>query len=63
MTREQRLAILGPKTVAAIHARVKEAPEPTDELVERLRRIMTRPAGEVPAPQPATDVRPAANAA
>ncbi|MFF7946958.1 hypothetical protein [Streptomyces griseorubiginosus] len=62
MTREQRLAILGPETVAAIHARVKEAPEPTDELVERLRRIMTRPGG-IPAPRPAADVRPAADAA
>ena len=63
MTREQRLAILGPETVAAIHARVKEAPEPTDELVEELRRIMTRPAGEIPASRPAEDVRPAADAA
>jgi len=62
MTREERLAILGPATVAQIHARVKEAPEPTDELVEELRRIMTHPAGEIPAP-PAEDVRPAADAA
>ena len=63
MTREERLAILGPDTVAAIHARVALAPEPTDELVEELRRIMTHPAGEIPAPPPAADVRPAADAA
>ncbi|MFF0141083.1 hypothetical protein ACFYRN_32030 [Streptomyces sp. NPDC005227] len=62
MTREQRLAILGPKTVAAIKARVALAPEPTDELVDRLRRIMTNPGGE-PAPRPASIARPAADAA
>ncbi|MFF7452165.1 MULTISPECIES: hypothetical protein [unclassified Streptomyces] len=48
MTREERLAILGPHVVAAIKARVKKAPEPSDELVEELRLIMTRPAGEIP---------------
>lgn len=63
MTRAERLAILGPATVEAIHARVKEAPEPSDELVETLRRIMTNPAGEIPAPRPATPVEPAARAA
>lgn len=44
MTREERLAILGPKTVAAIHERAKDAPEPSDELVEERRRIINRPA-------------------
>lgn len=63
MTREERLAILGPKTVAAIKARVALAPEPTDELVDRLRRIMTNPGGEIPAPRSADIARPAANAA
>ncbi|MGW3846879.1 hypothetical protein [Streptomyces fagopyri] len=48
MNRAERLAILGPKTVAAIKARVALAPEPTDELVKRLRRIITNPAGEMP---------------
>lgn len=48
MTREERLAILGPEAVARIHARVARAPEPSDELVEELRRIMTNPAGEIP---------------
>ena len=33
MTREERLAILGPECVAAIHARLKEAPEPSDDVV------------------------------
>jgi hypothetical protein len=34
---------------------VKEAPEPTEEVVEALRRILTNPAGEIPAPRPADD--------
>ncbi|MEU5595724.1 hypothetical protein [Streptomyces sp. NPDC020298] len=63
MTREERLAILGPETVAAIRARVALAPEPTDELVEELRRIMTRPGGAAPQPRPTDDAQHAANAA
>lgn len=63
MTREERLAILGPEVVAAIHARVKEAPEPSDELVERLRRIMTGPSCRVPARRPAPEAESAADAA
>jgi hypothetical protein len=63
VTREERLAILGPATVARIRARVKEAPEPSDELVEKLRRIMTNPAGEIPASRPAMTAEPAADAA
>lgn len=63
MTREERLAILGPEVVAAIHARVKEAPEPSDELVDELRPIMTNPAGPIPEPAPDVNVRPAADAA
>jgi hypothetical protein len=63
MTREERLAILGPETVAAIKARVALAPEPSDELVEHLRRIMTNPGGRIPAPRPATSAEPAADAA
>ncbi|MFF9264067.1 MULTISPECIES: hypothetical protein [Streptomyces] len=58
MTREERLAILGPEAVAAIHARVREAPEPSDEVVQTLRRIMTRPGGEIP--RPASDAEGAA---
>lgn len=61
MIREERHALLGPDAVARIHARVKEAPEPSDELVEDLRRIMTRPAGPVPqrTTTAAPQVRPA----
>jgi hypothetical protein len=55
MTREERLAILGPEVVAAIHARVALAPEPSDELVETLRRIMTNPGGPVPKRSPDGD--------
>ncbi|MGW5123211.1 hypothetical protein ACWEQ7_03945 [Streptomyces sp. NPDC004069] len=63
MTREERRALLGDDVIAHIHARVAKAPEPTDELVEELRRIMTHPAGEIPALRPTEDVRPAARAA
>jgi hypothetical protein len=55
VTREERLAILGPETVAKIRARVALAPEPSDELVERLRRIMTNPGGEIPVARPADE--------
>lgn len=54
MTREERHALLGPAVIAHIHARVAQAPEPTPELVEDLRRIMTHPGGHMPAPQPAS---------
>jgi hypothetical protein len=63
VTRAERLAILGPETVAAIKARVALAPEPTDELVEHLRRIMTNPGGAVPKPRPVAKAEPAADAA
>ncbi|MGW2550631.1 hypothetical protein [Streptomyces sp. NPDC001635] len=63
MTRAERLAILGADTVAAFHARVKQAPKPTPELIGDLRPIMTNPAGEIPAPRPTDDARPAADAA
>jgi len=55
MNREERRRILGDETIAKIRARVAEAPEPSDELVEKLRRIMTRPAGEVPKADPPRD--------
>lgn len=55
MTREERHALLGPEIVAHIHACVKAAPEPSPELVEELRRILTRPAGRVVRPRPAAD--------
>lgn len=63
MTREERRAILGDSVVAAIRERVKAAPDPSPELVEELRRIMTRPGGDVPAPRLQADDRPAPAAA
>lgn len=63
MTREERHALLGPEIVAWIHERVKEAPEPSPELVDDLRRIMTNPGGAIPAPRAADSVRPVADAA
>lgn len=53
MTRAERHALLSPELLAEIKQRVAEAPEPTPELVEELRRIMTRPAGSVPQARPA----------
>lgn len=63
MTRDERLALLGPEIVAHIHQCVDAAPDPSPELVDDLRRIMTHPAGSAPAPAPAASVRPAADAA
>jgi len=63
VTREERRAILGDEVIAAIHERVRLAPDPGPELVDDLRRIMTRPGGPIPAPRPAVTARPAANAA
>jgi hypothetical protein len=63
VTREERRSLLGDEVIARIHKRVAAAPEPSPELVEELRRIMTRPAGTVPAPRPAADARPTADAA
>ncbi|WP_405671447.1 hypothetical protein [Streptomyces sp. NBC_01530] len=55
MTREERRAILGDEILAHIDALVAAAPEPSPEVVEHLRRIMTRPAGAIPEPRPAAD--------
>ncbi|CAM5509290.1 hypothetical protein [Streptomyces aurantiogriseus] len=63
MTREERRRILGDEVIAHIHERVDAAPDPTPELVEELRRIMTRPGDSVPAPRPAVNSRPVAAAA
>ena len=63
MTRERRHAILGPRIVAHIHKTVDAAPDPSPELVTELRRIMTNPAGNIPAPRPAVTAEPAAEAA
>ncbi|WP_225840255.1 hypothetical protein [Streptomyces sp. NK08204] len=53
MTREERHALLGPEVLKHIEAIVDAAPEPTPEVVERLRRIFTQPQGALPAPSPA----------
>ncbi|MFI1728242.1 hypothetical protein ACH40E_03175 [Streptomyces acidicola] len=58
MTREERRALLGDDVIALIHARVKAAPEPSDELVEELRRILA-PAAD----RRAANAMPAAKAA
>ncbi|MER8233533.1 hypothetical protein [Streptomyces sp. NPDC094049] len=46
--REQYRQILGPAVLAHIEANVAAAPPPSPELIADLRRIFTRPAGEVP---------------
>ncbi|MGW4876556.1 hypothetical protein ACWEPI_08370 [Streptomyces sp. NPDC004262] len=58
MTREERLAILGPEVIAKIRARVKEAPEPSDEVVEKLRRIMAHPGRRDQPPSPPEQPKP-----
>jgi hypothetical protein len=63
MTREERHALLGPDVLAEIRERVAQAPEPSDEVVEKLRRIMTRPAGLVPQAESLREPPPAADAA
>lgn len=57
MTDAERLAILGPDIVESIRAEVREAPEPSDEVVEKLRRIMAHPSRRT------RPVRPAPRAA
>lgn len=63
MSPAERRAILGDEILAHIDALVEAAPEPSPEVVDHLRRIMTRPAGEIPEPKPAAEARPAADAA
>jgi len=48
VTREERLELLGPEIVKRIHERVDEAPDPSPEVVAKLRRIMTNPGGSAP---------------
>lgn len=51
MTREERLKILGPATVAEIHRRIEAVPPPTAEHIELLREM--RAAAEKAEQQPA----------
>jgi hypothetical protein len=56
MTPAERRALLGDAVIAHIDKVVADAPEPTPEVVESLRRIFTRPLALVPAPAlPAAD--------
>jgi SepF-like predicted cell division protein (DUF552 family) len=62
MNAAERRAILGDAVIAQIHELVAAAPEPSPEVIDKLRRILTRPAGRiaenarVPEPQaPAAD--------
>ncbi|MBO7938957.1 hypothetical protein JTP77_023975 [Streptomyces sp. S9] len=50
---ERRRLILGDEAIAHIHACVAEAPDPSPELVEQLRRILTNPGGTAPKAGPA----------
>ncbi|MFF7192658.1 hypothetical protein ACFZAM_02930 [Streptomyces sp. NPDC008079] len=45
MTREERRAVLGDDVIAYINDCADAAPDPTPELIEELRRILTNPAG------------------
>lgn len=58
MTREERHALLrehgGAEIFAQMRERVRIAPEPPNELVEKLRRIFAHPGGAVPAAEPST---------
>lgn len=58
MTAAERRALLGDVVIAQIHERVDEAPEPGPEVIDDLRRILTRPAMT-----PRVDSRPADRAA
>lgn len=53
MTREQRRALLGDKTIEQIHERVAQAPSAPPELIDFLRPILTRPARQTEQPTPA----------
>jgi hypothetical protein len=57
MTPEQRRQILGDDVIAQIQERVDAAPVPSPEVIDKIRPILTRPAGR------RVKVRPAANAA
>lgn len=45
MRADERRALLGDDVIAHIHALVDAAPEPSPEVIDKLRRILTRPAG------------------
>lgn len=55
MTRAERLAILGPATIAAIHRRVAQAPPPPPEVLAELRPMLAPALAEVRAACRAAD--------
>lgn len=48
MSPAERRALLGDDVIAHIHEVVDDAPEPTPEVIEILRRIFTQPLGAAP---------------
>ena len=55
MSPAERRALLGDDVIAHIHAVVDEAPEPTPDVVDTLRRILTQPLGALPVETPAAE--------
>jgi len=53
----ERRRLLGDAVIADIHRQVAEAPEPTPDVIDALRRILTRPAART---QPADERRTSA---
>lgn len=49
----ERRALLGDKVIEHIHECVAAAPEPPPEVIDYLRRILTRPANRTPQTRPA----------
>jgi len=67
MNAAQRRALLGDAVIEHIHELVAAAPEPSPEVIDKLRRILTRPAGRIaetaPVARTAEPTAPAADAA
>lgn len=63
MTREQRRALLGDTVIEHIHEEVAAAPEPSPELISRLRLILAPAAGRLQARKAAEVSAAAADAA
>lgn len=55
MSPAERRALLGDDVIAHIHDVVDEAPEPTPDVVETLRRIFTQPLGVLPVETPTAE--------
>jgi hypothetical protein len=55
MTAAERRALLGDEVISHIHECVAAAPEPEPEVIDYLRRILTRPANRTPQSRPAAD--------